>query len=866
VLVNRRLSGKTLPAAIALTLLATPALTSAVAGGATAAAKAPKPQSVIGWVPCADYKLATYEQIADYYRKLDKASDRMQLVEIGKTSEGRPQLMAIVSSEENLKPENLQRYKDISVRLSQGDKLSESVAKGLAKEGKTVAWVDFGIHSTEVAGHQSAPQFAYDLVTSETPEARAIRDNVITLLVPNVNPDGATKVAEWYRQNLGGPYQDAGYPLLYQKYAGHDNNRDWYMFNLQETQNVGRQLFHEWLPQMMHNVHQTAVFPARISIPPFEDPLNPNIHPQVVRGVNLIGDAMGQRLDREGKVGALARQQYDIWWNGGARTAPYYHNQIGILTETAHASATPRVYDPKDFPATFADGTSTSEPSVFYPSPWKGGEWHLSQSCDYIISASWAMLKLASDDREGWLYGAYQMARDGARNGGKTTYVIPADQADFPTATKLVDKLRWNNIRVERALSSFKVGKRTYPEGSYIVREAQPYRAAVLDLLNPQVYPDRRLYPGGPLEPPYDITGYTLSFQMGVTVDKLDRNIQVSTAEVGWPKVPAGTVAGAPKHSYALDPRVNDSSAAVNALLAAGEKVSRSEGEVTTRTGKLPAGTFLVEVGRDTGERVTALANELGLSIAAVDKAPNGVKSLSAPRIGLYDGFNNYDEGWTRLILEQFKFGYQTLTNQMVRAGDLRSKFDTIVLPDATYTSMRNGRAAGSLPDQYTGGMTDAGIANLKAFVEAGGTIVTMNRAAQLPIRAFGVPVKDVSTGVAQTDYNIPGSVLNLNTDASDPVAAGFAPTTSAFVANGPIFEVNEGAQGVSVAATWPEKDLLKSGFLLGEDLVGGTPAVVTSKLGKGQVVMIGFKPQHRAQSHGTYRFLFNAMYLGGLG
>ncbi|MFD0973185.1 M14 family metallopeptidase [Plantactinospora endophytica] len=861
---NRRLSGIAMPTAIAVALLGTPLLSTATAGGATAAAKVPKPQSVLGWVPCADYKLATYEQIADYYRKLDQASNRMKLVEIGKTSEGRPQLMAIVSSEENLRAENLERYRQTSVRLSQGDGLSESVARGLSQSGKAVAWVDFGIHSTEVAGHQTAPQFAYDLVTSETPEARAIRDNVVTLLVPNTNPDGGTRVAEWYRQNLGGPYQDAGYPELYQKYAGHDNNRDWYMFNLQETQNVGKQLFHEWLPQVMHNVHQTAVFPARISIPPFEDPLNPNIHPQVVRGVNLVGDAMGQRLEREDKGGALARQSYDIWWNGGARTAPYYHNQVGILTETAHASATPRVYDPKDFPATFADGTSTSKPSVFYPSPWQGGEWHLSQSCDYIKTASWAMLRLASDDREGWLYGAYQMARDGARDGAGTTYVIPADQADFPTATKLVDKLRWNNIRVEQALASFKVGSRTYPAGSYLVREAQPYRAAVLDLLNPQVYPDRRLYPGGPLEPPYDITGYTLSFQMGVTVDKLDRNIRVSATEVGWPKVPTGVVAGAPKHAYALDPRVNDSATAVNALLAAGESVSRSTGEVTTRTGKLPAGTFLVKAGRDTGDRVTALATELGLSVAAVDAKPAGTKALAAPRIGLYDGFNNYDEGWTRLILDQFRFGYAKLTNAQVRAGDLRARYDTIVLPDATYNSMRNGRAAGSLPDAYTGGMTDAGIANLKAFVEAGGTVVTLNRAAQLPIQAFGVPVKDVTAGVEETELNIPGSVLNLNVDNTDPVAAGFAPTASAFVADGPAFEVTEGAKGVTVAASWPTDNLLKSGFLLGEDVIGGKGAVVTAKVGQGQVVMLGFKPQHRAQSHGTYKLLFNAMYLGG--
>ncbi|GAA5201547.1 M14 family metallopeptidase [Rugosimonospora acidiphila] len=857
-MIQRHRAAFAVPAIIGLAIL------SSLTGSLGKPQSVPKPASLLGWQPCADYKLSTYEQITSYLRAVDKVSDRMKIVSLGKTSEGRDQIMAIVSSPENLKSDNLEKYAEISRDLSQGT-VSESKAQQLAKTGKTVAWVDFGIHATEVAPPQTAPQFAYDLVTSETPEAKSIRDNVITLFVPNVDPDGGTEVSDWYMDHVGGPYQDSTYPELYQKYAGHDDNRDWFMFNLPETRNLGQVLFHDWLPQLVYNTHQTAAYPARIFVPPFKDPANPNIPPEIIRDINTVGDDMTQRLDREGKVGAVSRQQYDQWWNGGLRSAPAFHNQVGILTETAHASATPSFDDPAKFPATFPyQSVSTKDPSAFYPSPYQGGEWHLSQSCAYIETTEWAFLHAADVDREQWLLGSYRMGQQGIAAGGDTSYVIPADQADLPTAVKMVNVLRENNLRVEVAKSAFTVGDRTYPAGSFIVREAQPYRADVVDLLNPQVYPDRRNPDGSP-EAPYDMAGWTLQYQMGVTVDKVTTPLNVKTASVNTAAVPQTTVPNKPGYAYALDSRQNDSFTAVNNLLQAGQTITRTTQAVQTSQGQWPAGTFLVQARPGTDTKVKQQARTLGITVAGVNTAPASTMAVSLPRIGLYHGYpGNSDEGWTRYVFEGFKFPYQSVHDTDVRAGNLRDKYDVIVLPDASYNSMLNGARAGSLPPEYTGGMTQAGVDNLVKFVQAGGKLVTVNGATQLGIRAFGLPVTDVTSGVSSSNYYSPGSIVANTVQADTPLTYGLPTNLDAYSDGSPAFAVQPGAPNITTPVNYPASNLLLSGWLLGENLIANHSTVVDAKVGSGDVVLLGMSVQHRAESHGTYKLLFNSLYLGG--
>ena len=845
-------------------------------------ADAPTPESIIGWAPCADNTLATYEQIAEYFRVLDAATDRMQLVDIGETAEGRTQLMAIISSDANMR--NLDRYKEISQTLARA-RASEDEAQALVDEGKAVVWIDFGLHSTEVAHGQTAPWMAYKAVTEDTDEMRFIRDNVIFLLVPNMNPDGTTLVADWYMQHVGTEYEGAPLPELYQTYVGHDNNRDWFMFNQPESQNIGRQLYQEWFPQIVYNQHQTGPYPSRIFIPPFAEPVNPNIPPLVMRGINAVGSAMGRRFDQEGKSGVVSRVGFDTWWNGGMRTAPYFHNMIGILTETSHASPAPAVYDPETFPPTFANGESTTAPSAFYPNPYMGGEWHLRDSCEYMITGSMAVLDIGARRRAEWLSNIYQMGREAIAAGEDETYVISADQWDPGTAAKLVNVLRWGAVDVEQANAAFTLDGVPYPAGSYVVPGAQPFRPHLTDLLTPQVYPDRRLYPGGPPDRPYDVSGWTLPHQMGVDVRTHSglgaRRAELALEPVDRATPPNGSVSGRAAAVYAIDPKVNDAFTAVNRLLTAGDTIARTTAVVDIAGRTWPAGTFLVRASDGTHVRVEQAARSLGLRIAALDDAPPvDTMALRQPTVGLYHAWGgNMDEGWTRWVLERFEFDYARLHDADIRAGDLRSAYDVIVLPDATYRSMLRGLSDDRMPPEYAGGLTVRGLANLYDFVVDGGTLVAMDTAAELPLEIFDLPLRDVTAGQSDDTFFIPGTLLRLDVDTTHPLGWGMPEEATAFFSRSPAFALGravsrrdrqmgvtaEPPDSVTAVASYPSDDLLKSGWLMGDEVIAGQAAVVEAEVERGRVVLLGFRTQHRGQPHGTFKLLFNAIYRGGM-
>jgi hypothetical protein len=840
-----------------------------LAAAGRAAAPPPAPAALLGFEPCADYKLATYEAIDAYLQALDAASDRLTLVEIGRSVEGRPLRLAIISSSKNL--DRLERHRAAAAALALGRRdgrpLTEDQAQTLAREGRAVVWVDFGLHSSEVAHAQAAPLFAWRMATGETPEIRRIRDEVILLLMPNMNPDGTTQVAEWYMKHVGTPYEKAPLPELYHRYVGHDNNRDWFMLTQPESQAVARQLYHVWFPQIVHNQHQEAPFPARIFVPPFADPVNPHIPPLIVRGVNMVGDAITRRLEREGKVGAISRVQFDAWWNGGMRTAPYFHNMIGILTETAHASASPATYDARTFPATFRSGLSTSEPSVFYPSPYRGGRWTQRDSCEYMLTASMAVLDLAAARREEWLYDIYRMGRDQVRAGAAETFVVPADQWDPPTAAVLLDTLRRGGVEVERALVPFEAGGRRYEAGAALIRGAQPFRAYARDLLLPQRYPDRRLYPGGPPARPYDITGWTLPLQMGVRVDEIAGAIAVSTQPVDHARAPAGTrVDLDAAAAIAIDGRVNASVRLVNRLLREGVAVERLAAPLRDGDDAWPAGAFVVEATARTRALAIGAQQEDGVRLRALAGTPDLPRvRVRAPRVGLYRPWGgNMDEGWTRFVLEQFGFAPLTLRDADIRPGRLGERADVVVLPDASYASLLSGLSPATMPEPYAGGLGPRGVLALYEFVESGGTLVTLDTSSELPLTAFGLPIANVTAGAAAAEFYVPGSLLKLDVDTAHPLAWGMPAQATAFFAQGLAFTAGGAAEaapaGITVVASYAREGLLQSGWELGADRLGGRGAVVEARVGRGRVVLIGFRTQHRAQSHGTFKFLFNAL------
>ncbi|HYM24430.1 MAG TPA: hypothetical protein VEU08_14540, partial [Vicinamibacterales bacterium] len=524
----------------------------------------------------------------------------------------------------------------------------------------------------------------------------------------------------------------------------------------------------------------------------------------------------------------------------------------GILTETAHASATPATYDPKAFPKFFAGTTvPTLEPTTFYPSPYLGGEWHLRDSCNIMVTTSMAVLDIAAKRRQEFLYDIYQMGRDAVRNNVNETFIVPAQQWDPPTAVKMINVLQLGGVEVERATAAFSVGEKKYDAGSFVIRGAQPFEPYVRDLLTPQVYPDMRLYPGGPPKRPYDITGWTLNYQMGVTVDRVMQRVDVSTEKVDVAQPPHATmpagVAGQPYY-FAIDTRANDAFIAVNRLLSDRVRVFRAAD-----------GTFLVPPdARPDSRKILPLGVSLTVGPTSL---PAGAVEIHAPRVGLYHAWGgNMDEGWTRWILEQFEFPYTSVFDRDIRAGSLHAKFDVILLPDATYDSMLKGMAPGSMPDAYTGGMTARGVANLLQFVKEGGTLVAMDRAAELPIAAFNLPIRNVTDGLSPNDFYIPGSILKITVDRSNPIAYGMPADAAAFFINSPAFAVDGNPPNVKTVAQYPNSDVLMSGWMLGEHTIAGRAAVVEATIDQGRVVLLGFRTQHRGQMHGGYKLLFNSI------
>ncbi len=853
-----------------------------VLGLGSSLAQVPLPADSLGFEPGSDYKLAKWEELVSYYRALDRASDRVQLREIGRSVLGKPLLLLSISSEANLT--TLDEWRAMSEALARA-KIDEETARSYARNGKAIVWIDAGLHASEVAPSQMMPLLAHRIVTEESEEMQKIRDKVILLLMPSMNPDGLDIVASWYQNNLGTPYETTSPPELYHHYIGHDNNRDWFMNNMPESRAVTQVLYREWYPQIVYNHHQTAPNWARIFLPPFADPLNPNIHPGVTTGVNLVGTAMANRFAMQKMPGVVSDMIYSMWWNGGMRTVPYFHNMIGILTETSHASATPRYYDPASMPdfvgnPSRGSAAPTSATDIFYPYPWKGGSSRLSDAVRYTLTASMGVLDIAADLKEKWLFDIYRMGRDAieaGESGEPFAYILPADQWDPGEADNLVNVLLMGGVQVHRAARDFTTEAGSHASGSYIIYGAQSFLPYVVDLLEMQNYPDRRLSPDGPPEPPYDLAGWTLPMQMGVEVTKVEEAFEADAESLRDYVVPAPGVVTEGGFGYLLSHRPNRTVEAVNRLLAAGDRVHWVGEAFSSEGTDFEAGTILVEKRDGTKSRVESLARELGLSFNGISESPGVVMHTLGPvKVGIYKSWvANMDEGWTRWLVEGYGFDLTTLHDEDLRNQDL-SGLDVIVLPDQDKERILNGHLPGTMPEEYVGGMGLAGALALQGFVEEGGMLVALDGASDFVIEQFGLPLRNVTDGLASTKFFIPGSLIRAEIDTDHPLAWGMRDEVAASFVRSRAFETVELSQEreggredtkpaptmpIEVVATYAEEDLLMSGWALGEKAtIGGKGALVRAKLGRGEVVLFGFRPQFRGQPRGTYKLLFNAL------
>jgi len=852
----------------------------------------PTPESVLGQPVGADFFLATYDQSLEYFRRLDAATDRLQLIEVGETSFGLPWYVALISSAENLR--NIDRIKEISMRLAHPEGLTDAEAQQLASEGKALVHIDGGLHATEVAHGQHTIQLAYDLLTGDDdPEIAAILDDVVLMLWFSLNPDGQNMVANWYRDNLGTPYETAGTPELYQKYVGHDNNRDGYMINMIESRTVTR-VVRSWEPQILYNHHQSSPFPTRIWIPPFAEPVSIHVHPLMWRTVNMLGMSMAQALEERGQVGATHMGTgFDDWYPGFIDHANNFHNVASFLTETAAAGwATPRLYTVNDFPANRRD----LRPESLYASPWKGGWWRLKDAVDYMITASFSVLDFAAKYKYDVLYNRYQAGRDVIAEFTQDPpygFFVPQDQRDPVAAVELLRRLAFNGIEVHQLGSAVTQDGIDYPAGTWVIPMNQPFANFVRQLFGIQDYPDLRQFPQGPPDQPYDVAGWTLPFLMGVRVVEAAspltdavraamQRVEGATTEwnvdgdaapfdsapgAGFDSVaaaagivpPAGSVRGS-GNSLILDAAQNNTFKAVNAALDAG-------GQVRFRAGAPGADGEGGSSGRYEISGVDSATLDTWVSDLALQatRGSAGGGDLGDPRIGLYRPWGgNMDEGWTRWVLEMYGFEPITVRPADIKAGNLRERFDVLMLADFRANTLIEGRRAGSAPARYTGGIGREGVRILDAFVRQGGTLVCINNSSMFAIDELHLPVENVTADLDSEDFFLSGSILELEVDPYHPVMAGMEPKSKVFVGRGPIFTVGEEFEGTVFAKYPTQGSPLASGYLLGEEYLQGYAAGVDVHHGDGHVVLLGFRPQWRGQPFGNFRILFNAALFSG--
>lgn len=765
----------------------------------------PAPEKVLGFHPTDDKTIADWSQIVNYFQKLDAGSDRVKVQEIGKTTLGKPLIVAFISAPENIK--NLEKYRQMNAKLANPQTIkTQSEANELIKNGKTAVSISCSIHSTEIVASQMSMNLAYELASAKDSDTLEILNNTILLLIPSSNPDGIQIVADWYRKTLNTKYEGTSPPELYHYYAGHDDNRDWFMMNLKETRAITKFFWQEWFPELVYDVHQQGQTASRFITPPFFDPPNPRVDPSILREVGLIGYKMAADLQAAGIAGVATNSTYDTWWHGGFRSAPYFHNSIGILTEAASADLMSPVTITKEQlqknrPARGLP--SLLENATNYPDPWEGGVWRPADINRIEMISSLGLLEMAAKFRERYLQNFYQLGKANLvkKSDEPQAFIITAGQPNAENVSRLLEILMVQGIEIYQmtsegyfAMEQAKPNNfHEMPLGSFLVFVNQAQKNNILSLFEKQVYPNRR-NANGEAEVPYDVAGWTLPLQMGVEYDPV------------W-------------NTRDLDE-------------------------------------FKTTLKRVENINQARVVMNLKANAEPFAKIPNPLKTN--PRIGLYKGFTgSMDEGWTRLVLDNFQIPYKSISDADFRNNNLN--YDAIILPADNENTIIKGLNAERYPVEYTGGIGEQGIENLKKFVENGGKLICFDDSCEMVIKRFNLPMKNVLNGLKRNEFYNPGSIVKLEVDKSSTLAKGLKEETPAYFTNSSAFEITDESKVKSVA-NYAVKDSLLSGWTVGEKYMNGKTALAEANYGKGKIVLFAFRPQHRGQSWATFPFIFNAL------
>ncbi|HEX9730305.1 MAG TPA: M14 metallopeptidase family protein [Gemmatimonadales bacterium] len=837
----------------------------------------PSPEEFFGHVMGADRQLARWDRLVEYYRLLGERSDRILVVTMGPSTLGHPFLVLYVSSPENLA--RLDEYQRLNAILTDPRGHTEAEVEHAIANGKAVVVQSYGLHSTEVAASQTAAEVAYDMVTRTDEEMRSILTQTIAILIPAFNPDGNVIVTDWYNRWVGTDYEGVGPPELYHHYIGHDNNRDAFMQNTIESYYGAEILFRAWVPQAYIDHHQMGPYGARIYVPPYAEPIRPHGDPLVWREMAWYGAHIAYKSEEAGRQGVVNSAVYSGWGHFGFHWITPFHNIAGMLTESASARlATPLYVHPDQLRG--SRQLPEYEAQTTFPNPWMGGWWTVR---DMVINqkiATFAALDIAARNRNTVLRTMYLKAVRQTERGaaGRTAaFIVPAEQHDPLTAATLVNKLLGQGIEVRRADAGFTHEGRVYGAGSYVVSMAQPKRGVIRWLLGRTFYPDNtytRNADGDPIRP-YDMSTDNIAEYMGVRVDPVGAPVTNGLTVVADTVDPTGAVArGA--IGYVVDGRLNAAFRAVNMLWEAGVRVRRADRAASA----VRPGDWIV-AGSARADVLARIAEATGVDFAPLDADASAIsRQVERPRIGMYHRYlgGNMDEGWTRWLLEHVGFAYTSMLDADVRDANLRRKYDVIILPDDNVSRMtgeapRGGGGGGfgggrdEYPPEYRSGFGQEGVDALEAFVKAGGTLVTFGTAGDLPIDRFGLPVRNVVADVPSRAFWSPGSTLRMTVDTAHPLGYGMpASALALFLQGNHAYAVSPGPRNHDVRriASYVDRDILRSGWLVGEDHIANKAAMVAVRHGQGTVVLIGFRAQHRAQTHGTFKLVFNAL-VGGV-
>lgn len=873
----------------------------------------PTPKEHFGFNIGDDYSLANYTQAESYYKKVADASDRVVLHPIGKTEEGRNQYIIIISDPQNI--QQLSKYQSISQKLARAEGLTDEEARQLAADGKSVVWIDGGLHATETVGSHQLIQTLYELASRNDAETKRILKDVIILLA-QVNPDGQELVANWYMKDKDVKKRGMDIPRLYEKYIGHDNNRDFYMNNMSESKNISRVMYIDWMPQILYNHHQSAPAGAVVAGAPYRDPFNFVYDPLLVTGIDALGAAMINRLNSEGKPGytRLSGSVFSTWWNGGLRTTAYFHNIVGLLTEIIGSPT------PSEVPLV----PERLLPNGATPNPVTPQQWHFKNSIDYSVSLNYAVLDYASRYKDHLLYNMYRMAKNSIEKGstdnwtlfprfidsvkaliqrgekdddrrGRTSskyfdsvfrapenrdprgFIIPSDQVDFFSAVKFINALIESGIRVEKATKDFKVNGKHYPAGSYIVKTDQAYRPHVIDMFEPQDHPNDFQYPGGPPVRPYDAAGWTLAYQMGIKFDRISDGFEGPFETIAYGQTQSPPVVNITQNNtgYILNASANNTYIAVNELLKNGKNVYRLSSPVAS----FNAGDFYVDAsGYDVLKKS---GTTYGVEAKPINRVPLQKIKLAASRIALYDQYGgSMPSGWTRWLMEQFHFPFSVIYPQEIDKGNLNAKYDVILfinayMPSGNRSYTPRQPKPEDIPAEFRswlGSITkDKTVPALKTFLENGGHVVTVGNSTSLAY-LLDLPVSNALTQMSadgerkplsSNDYFIPGSILTAHIDTTQPENSGMSSSADMVFNNSNVFSLNPDAfnQGLRPLAWFGEGSPLKSGWAWGQSYLHEGVVAFVAPVGKGKFYGCSTEITFRAQPHGTFKMLFNQLY-----